>query len=199
MDKKITLFVVLILSLNFILADCEEGQININNASAEELDEIYGVGNTTAQDIINSRPFNSLDDLLNVSGIGEFTLNKIKDQGLACVNSSSSYHENDSIPDDEENETVKEEKKFDNEEEIVIKIISSNLQNNTDKPIKLEASIIELNTPNTKDIKTENNKEKLSKKQNYLLLGLFTFTLLIVALISIKTLNKNKQTKNEFG
>jgi len=47
------------------------GQININTASAEDLDKITEVGPATAQKIILARPFYSLNDLLKVSGIGE--------------------------------------------------------------------------------------------------------------------------------
>ena len=59
--------------------------IDINTASLEELDKIYGVGPTIAQRIIETRPFTSVDDLIRVKGIGEKTLQKIKEQGLACV------------------------------------------------------------------------------------------------------------------
>lgn len=50
-----------------------------------QLDEITGVGPTIAQRIIDARPFSSVDDLLRVKGIGDKTLQKIKDQGLAFV------------------------------------------------------------------------------------------------------------------
>lgn len=59
--------------------------VNINTASAVELDAIVGIGPALAQRIIELRPFDSLDDLLKVKGIGEKTLQKIKDQGLASV------------------------------------------------------------------------------------------------------------------
>jgi len=59
--------------------------IDINTASSEELEKIIGIGPALAQRIIETRPFNSLDDLIKVKGIGEITLQKIKDQGLAWV------------------------------------------------------------------------------------------------------------------
>jgi competence protein ComEA len=57
--------------------------ININTASAEELNSLPGIGPTTAQKIVEYReangPFNSVEDILNVSGIGPVTFDEIKD------------------------------------------------------------------------------------------------------------------------
>jgi|GEM_PF-4534912 len=69
--------------------ECSFNSIDINTASLEKLDKIYGVGPATAQKIIDNRPYNSLDDLIKVSGIGETTLQKIKDQGCAYVENST--------------------------------------------------------------------------------------------------------------
>lgn len=61
--------------------------ININTADAAKLTEISGIGPSTAQKIIDYRTqhgsFKSVTELLNVSGIGEKTLAKIKDK--LCV------------------------------------------------------------------------------------------------------------------
>ena len=62
------------------------GTIDINAASSAQLDTLTGIGPVYAQRIIDGRPYSSVDDLLRVSGIGPKTLQKIKDQGLACVN-----------------------------------------------------------------------------------------------------------------
>jgi len=56
-----------------------DGCISINNATLQELETLNGVGPSTAQKIIDGRPYTKIEDLLNVSGIGEATLNKFKD------------------------------------------------------------------------------------------------------------------------
>jgi len=60
-------------------------KIDINTATLEQLEILIGVGPVYGQRIIEARPFSSVDDLLRVRGIGEKTLQKIKDQGLAYV------------------------------------------------------------------------------------------------------------------
>lgn len=61
----------------------ESAQININTASARELEQIPGIGPVTAQAIIEWRKENgryrSVEELLNVSGIGEKTLASIRE------------------------------------------------------------------------------------------------------------------------
>ena len=64
---------------------CSYKSIDINTASKEDLDKLIGIGEVLAQRIINSRPFSSLDDLIKVAGIGDKTLEKIKEQGCAYV------------------------------------------------------------------------------------------------------------------
>ena len=60
------------------------GKVNLNTATAAQLDSLPGVGPTYAQRIVEYRTqhgaFKSVDDLLNVSGIGEATLAKFKNQ-----------------------------------------------------------------------------------------------------------------------
>ncbi|MBT1175930.1 helix-hairpin-helix domain-containing protein [Bifidobacterium sp. LC6] len=59
-------------------------RININTATLEELQTITGVGPVTAQRIIDHRNtvgrFTSVDELMDVSGIGAKTLEKMRDQ-----------------------------------------------------------------------------------------------------------------------
>ena len=59
------------------------GLINVNTATATELEELPGVGEVIAQAIVDYRtengPFASVDQLLDVSGIGDATLESIRD------------------------------------------------------------------------------------------------------------------------
>ena len=64
-------------------AGSSSGLVNINTASAAELQTLSGIGPSMAQSIIDERTqngaFASVDDLMRVSGIGEKKLAKIKD------------------------------------------------------------------------------------------------------------------------
>lgn len=59
------------------------GKVNINTATVEELDTLPGIGPAIAQRIIEYRqtngPFQSIEEIKNVSGIGDKLLEKLKD------------------------------------------------------------------------------------------------------------------------
>jgi competence protein ComEA len=59
------------------------GRVNINTATATELDALPGIGPTTAQSIVDYRlqngPFQAIQDIQNVPGIGPATYDGIKD------------------------------------------------------------------------------------------------------------------------
>lgn len=54
-------------------------KININSAPKSKLEELPGIGSATAEKIIAGRPYATIEDLDKVSGIGESTLEKLKD------------------------------------------------------------------------------------------------------------------------
>lgn len=60
-----------------------DGKININTADSSQLQELNGVGPATAEKIIDYRKqngrFQSIEDIKNVSGIGDKTYEKLKD------------------------------------------------------------------------------------------------------------------------
>ena len=65
----------------------KDGKININTASKELLMEIDGVGESLASRIIEYRtqngPFESIEEIMNVSGIGQKKLEDMRD--MICV------------------------------------------------------------------------------------------------------------------
>jgi len=82
-------FFIFVFLISCCLAICEPNQININTAQLNDLMKIKWLGGTgvVAQRVIESRPFNSIDELSKVTGLGGkgSRLNDIKTQGLACV------------------------------------------------------------------------------------------------------------------
>lgn len=77
------LFLGLVLSLLTVTAFAKE--VNINSASATEIAKaVKGIGKSKAAAILKYRkthgPFKSVDELVNVKGIGKATVQKNKDQ-----------------------------------------------------------------------------------------------------------------------
>ena len=191
----LVIFLILIY-INVISASCSENQIDINSASAEELDKLIGIGPAKARAIIDTRPFNSVDDLLDVYGIGEVTLEKIKSQGLACVGN------------EEENNAEDNKEEVNTDETVPLGVppggasTSSRPQNNELRGKKeviqennniQEVEVIKLSAPAEKDIKTENENEGISKNK-LAIYGLVGFCILLGFLF----LMRRKKYKNEF-
>ena len=68
-----------------LAADRDDGgRININSADVEQLTELPGIGPAYAQRIVEYRkeygPFKTIEDLLNVRGIGDRTFEKVRDR-----------------------------------------------------------------------------------------------------------------------
>lgn len=65
-------------------AEVWNGKLNINAATAEELEFLSGIGESRAADIIAYREangdFSRIEDIMQISGIGEKTFEKIKEQ-----------------------------------------------------------------------------------------------------------------------
>lgn len=57
--------------------------IDLNTASAEELQTLKGIGDAYAKKIIENRPYKGKDELLSKNVIPEATYNKIKGQVIA--------------------------------------------------------------------------------------------------------------------
>ena len=64
---------------------CGPGQVDINQADVDSLQQIVHIGPDRAQQIIDLRPFSSVSDMDRISGIGPARLADIESQGLACV------------------------------------------------------------------------------------------------------------------
>lgn len=169
--KNVLWLIILFLVVQGVSASCSERQIDINTASAEELDEIIWVGPATAEKIISGRPFESVDSLIEVSGIGEVKLEAIKEQGLACVE------------DGEEKKEKKSEKEIITGDSVVSEEEEKEPENFVPETIVL--------SPQT--IKSEEDKDFLVS--DYARYGFVGFCVLLAVLLIIK---RKKFNKNEF-
>lgn len=74
---RIVLFLVLVITFAF-------SAVNINKANSAQLQTLNGIGPAKAQEIIKYRKahggFKSVDELVNVNGIGPKTVDKLRAQ-----------------------------------------------------------------------------------------------------------------------
>lgn len=180
---KGAIFILAILFLSHISASCSTGQIDINTGSIEELDQLQGIGPVKAQAIVDARPFDGIDELIDVQGIGEVTLENIKSQGLACVSGEEGNEESEVESDEKkEVESIEVEKEEKVEEEPIVEIET--------KVKKLEVIRLDAQT-----IKSADNKEMEAKDHTiYWILG---FGGIVGVLFLLKT--KFRRYKNEFN
>ena len=88
-EDKTNIYITKESGVNTIMENSENNnqignmKININTADINELDKLPGIGDSTAQKIIEYRnengKFNSVDDIKNVKGIGDSKFEKIKE------------------------------------------------------------------------------------------------------------------------
>lgn len=193
MSKKVLVIFCFIFLIHFALSLCGTGQININSATIEELDLLIGIGPAYAQDIIDARPYSSVDDLDRAKNIGPSRLAKIKMQGLACIDSNNvEIAMEQEIKESDVEPTSQPEPESKLEPRNIIPETLSPI--NANVVVKPETeSIINLNpeSENTSEkVIYESRNEKIRKYSIYA----FAFFLLIV--ISFLLLDKNGRTEN---
>lgn len=83
-SKLVRLFMVKLFLVLLLFSSLLFSAVNVNNANSAQLQTLNGIGPTKAQEIIKYRKshgrFKSVDELVNVKGIGPKTLQKMKSQ-----------------------------------------------------------------------------------------------------------------------
>lgn len=202
--KKVIFFLVLIFLVSFTSALCEEGQIDVNSAPKEELQDLYQIGINRSKQIINLRPFESVNGLLEIDGIAETRLENIKNSNPSpCVSINKTdeiqktENKTSETKDDENNNesllenTNSEENQEENSDDVNEK---SNSEPVTSEIIRLNQKKSESVNGNTEDIKGENDRN-LNDKAIY---GFIVFCVLLGILIVRKKAKELKNNRTEF-
>lgn len=181
--KVIFGFAVFVLLIASASAVCDEGQVDVNTASFEKLQEFTGIGEVKAQAIIDYRTnklFENVDELIEVNGIGPVTLENMKTEG-ACVSEEVQNSESS-------NENVQTQ---DTNTEIVsnsnTQILETNFQDDEENE---EVNPVTFNTIklNPKDIKTKPSRNF----SDYAIVGLIGFSVLLAGLFAFRNFRYRK-------
>lgn len=131
----------------------KSGKIDINTADVKTLQKITGLGPVYSKRIIDNRPFNSLDNLIEIDGIGEKTVENIKEQGLATVLNAQAVNHNKNPEKKKEEKDNEGSENNDDELKKEIRKLENELEDMEDKYSKVKNNLHKKN-------KTINKKEK---------------------------------------
>ena len=139
----------------------EPQKVDINSASEKDLTIITGIGEATAKKIIDYREestFYKLEDLENVSGIGEITVENIKEESVAYTDKEK--------PKEEEEETSKEEEKEEEKNEKEEKPEKVDINSASKEDLTIITGIGEATAEKIIDYRKENAFYKLEDLEN---------------------------------
>lgn len=122
-------------------------KIEINSADKKELQELDGIGPVYAKRIMEQRPFCSLGELTQVSGIGENTVDNIKNQNMATVDCKEEYSDKEEdLSEGEKDDLGKKLEEKDKEIQILgsrLDKVSSDLEKEKNINNDLESELLE--------------------------------------------------------
>ena len=166
--KYLILFLMMASFVSVASADCQNNQININSASSNELEKLNGIGPVYAERIIEGRPFESVEDLVRINGIGEKTLKKIGLQDLACV----------------EDKIVRVDEKSDEKMKNPKKITSAGETPKTNIAPQKEKIVLNSAVKNSEELVYESKNAKILKYAPY------AFSVFLIFIIAILIFDK---------